>query len=215
MPIRWEDFRADSAAASAAAISFLGGPTGVLLHESAHFVAGNANGLLAGHLIIEKDRRTGSFQPHLDFRDELLRDVHKFAFLCAAGAVAEVYFCKRVGEHRLGRDIETYRQLLPELYTNVAAREIIDDWVDQYLDRIEALSGCIERNFDLCVELCTTDEYLLDDYYVIPTSDLEPPVERSSMECLREYELTASMTARRHALARSVLRKENARDASC
>jgi hypothetical protein len=201
MPINRKQFYTDKAAA----ISFLCGQNGQWLHEVAHYVAGNFRGVLGGHLIVPENGPTAAFCFHDHYRERLIRDVQRFAFMCAAGAVAELYFCDNVGAHRLGRDIEMYCLSLKETDIGNDARDFVAVWRHNYRKRIKSLASCIEDNFDLCVELCKSKKYLLQGYHVIPTSVLAPPVTRRSLERATEIELTEPIAARQLVLARFIL----------
>jgi hypothetical protein len=183
---------------------FLRGQNGQLLHESAHYVAGNYNSVLGGHLIIPENGTTAAFCPHDHYRERLMQDVERFAFMCAAGAVAELYFSNNVGGHRLGPDIEMYCLSLKKKNISNDARDFIAVWQNKYWNQIEALSPCIENNFDLCVELCSSGKYLLHGYHVIPTGALAPPVKRGWFDRFFECALTEPIAARRHALGRFI-----------
>jgi hypothetical protein len=198
MPLDRKQFYADQAAA----ISFLREKDGQVLHETAHFVAGNYKGVLGGHLIVPENGPTAAFCPHDHYRPRLIRDVQRFTFMCAAGAVAELYFCNNVGAHRLGRDIVMYCLSLKETDIGNDARDFVAVWQHNYWKRIKNLAFCIEDNFDLCVELCKSKNYLLHGYHVIPTSALAPPVKRRSFERVTEIELTEPIAARHQVLAR-------------
>jgi hypothetical protein len=205
MPIQLEVLRADLDAAK----SFLNGLRGTILHEIAHYVAGNAKRLLGGHLIIEKDGRTGAFRPHVHYWGRFLQDLQQVAFLIAAAGVAELYFCYNTHLPRLGTDIRNYRQIVPGKYDSADASKIVTAWQHFYWKKIEALSECIQYNFDICEKLCSSKEYLFDGYHVIPTAVFKPPVTRDWREHFREVYWTGSMAARRDALDKSPLRIAN------
>jgi hypothetical protein len=183
-----------------AAKEFLQSQAGATLHEVAHYSSANESSPVFGHLLVDAldcETSSGKFV----FSDEYKRklDVEHCAFISAAGAMAELYFCDLTAPFRLGPDIAAYCSLLNRIDPKVTMQGLIGIWHDRYAVRIGELASNIEMNFEKCIGLCATDAFLLDGVYVIPSHLLDPPYSRSQTELDREFEETSPLAARQKA----------------
>jgi hypothetical protein len=199
MPVARDLFYSDPVLA----MTFIESRAGVILHEEAHYVAANADGPVAGHLIVEDGDGascSGAFAFDKAHLKRLGASAERCAFISAAGAVAEFHFCDRTNVRRLGPDIDSYCSLLSSVDRGLSVKTVVAWWQQNYLTRIEALAGCIESNFDLCMAFCRSDRFLLNGHHVIPSCVLEPPRRRSWFERMDEVVRTWPMGARMRAL---------------
>jgi hypothetical protein len=176
---------------------FLQSQAGVLLHELGHHAAANERSLVVGHLLIEaldSDATSGSFAFSDEYKKQL--KVDQCAFISAAGAMTELYFCNLTGPFRLGPDIVAFCSLLKWINPTITTEALIGIWHDRYADRMGKVAGVIERNFDRCRQLCATNDYLMDGVHVIPTYILDTPYRRSEIEGNAEFEATSPLAAR-------------------
>lgn len=181
-----------------------------IIHEIGHYVAANSGpDLIGGHICVDADMANGvtaGFGWAPEYHDRLVSNVALCAFVAATGAIAEKFFHGKVNDRALRPDLLLYRQLrLPN--TPASDAELLRLWERNYGATIVHLSDCIKRNADRCVELLETGEFMIDEYHVIPTSSLEPPIKRHHSERTRERDVTASMTARRKALIRYLMQR--------
>jgi hypothetical protein len=185
----WSDKRA--------AKRFLLSRAGVLLHELGHYVATNETGLAAGHLLVEASDETTSGR--FVIADEYLPrlDVDQCAFISAAGAMAELYFCDLTNPARLGPDIAAFRSLLTWIDPRLTDAGLIGLWQKRYGTRFAALAGAVDANFDICQRLCEHDEFLLDGVHVIPSYVLVSPFPRERHALDVEIVQTAPLSIRR------------------
>jgi hypothetical protein len=179
---------------------FLLSRAGVTLHELGHYTTANETGLVAGHILIEAldcKVTSGKFAFSDEYKKQL--DVDRCAFISAAGAMTELYFCNLTAPHRLQPDIIAYRSLLSWVDPRVNDEVLIGIWQNRYAARIGALASSIEMSFEKCIGLCATDAFLLDGVHVIPSHLLDPPYSRSQKELDREFEETSPLAARQKA----------------
>jgi len=174
-----------------------------LLHELGHWSAANEHGLISGHLIIgdrDDDGCVGAFALDDKSQRTISADAKRLAFVAAAGAVAELYFCDNTKPSRLGPDIESYLWSSPHLDPRLSDKTVVSIWHNDYSPRIEALSGCINTNFDKCTALCLSNRFRLQGYHVIPSWVLLPPERRGLFESICEMICTWPKKARSRAL---------------
>jgi hypothetical protein len=183
-----------------AAKELLQSQAGVIVHELGHYAAANETSPVFGHLLVDAlDRKTSSGK--FVFSDEYKKqlDVERCAFISAAGAMAELYFCDLTASFRLHPDIVAYCSLLNWIDPKVTMEDLIGIWHNRYAVRIGELARNIEMNFERCTQLCATDAFLLDGVHVIPSYLLDPPYSRSQKEFDREFEETSPLAARQTA----------------
>jgi|SRR5665213_32221 len=176
---------------------FLQSQTGVLLHELGHHAAANERSPVVGHLLIEaQDSETTSGR--FAFSDEYKKrlEVDRCAFISAAGAMTELYFCNLTAPFRLGPDIVAFCSLLKWIDPTITTETLIGIWHDRYADRMGKLAEVIERNFDRCRHICATNDCLMDGVHVIPTYLLDSPHRRSEDERNAEFKETSPLAAR-------------------
>lgn len=185
----WRDKRA--------AMKFLLSHAGVLLHELGHYVAANETGLVAGHLMIEAsdDETSGRFVIVDEYLPKL--GVDQCAFMSAAGALAELYFCDLTSPARLGPDIAAFHTVLTRIDPRLTNAGLIGLWQDRYGARFAALANVLDTNFDICHRLCERGEFLLDGVHVIPSHVLVPAVPRDRRALDTEIVQTAPLSVRR------------------
>jgi hypothetical protein len=183
-----------------AAKEFLQSQAGVTLHELGHYAAANEKGLVAGHILIEASDcnvTSGQFAFSDEYKKQL--DVDRCAFISAAGAMAELYFCDLTAPFRLRPDIAAYCSLLNWIDPKVTTEGLIGIWHNRYAVRMGELAINIEMNFERCIQLCATDDFLHDGVHVIPSHLLDPPYFRSQKELDQEFEETSPLVARQKA----------------
>lgn len=179
---------------------FLQSQAGVTLHELGHYIVANEKELVAGHILIEAldcETTSGKFAFSDEYKKRL--DVNRCAFISAAGAMTELYFCDLVAPYRLQPDIVAYRSLLSWVDPRVSDEVLIGIWHNQYAARIGELAGAIEMNFHTCRQLCAANDFLLDGVHVIPTCFLDPPYRRRKADRDSEFEETSPLAVRRKA----------------
>jgi hypothetical protein len=158
-----------------AAQAFLRRQTGAILHETGHFEAANFEWLVSGHVIIEDrndDDCAGSFVPDHISLARLRANPSIYRFVCAAGAVTELYFCDRTSVRRHGHDIELYSALSWN-DAGLAQDAVVKHWQNAYFARIDEIAARIEVNFDRCMAHCRSNRFLLGAHHVIPTCVLK------------------------------------------
>jgi hypothetical protein len=179
---------------------FLQSTAGVTLHELGHYIVANENDHVAGHILVEAldcKVTSGKFAFSDEYKKQL--DVDRCAFISAAGAMTELYFCDLAAPHRLQPDIIAYRSLLSWVDPRVSDEVLIGIWHNRYAARIGELASSIEMGFEKCIELCATEAFLLNGVHVIPTYLFDPPYPRSQKELDREFEETSPLAARQNA----------------
>ena len=180
--------------------AFLQSQAGVILHELAHYAAANESSLVVGHLLVDAlncETSSGQFVFSDEYKKHL--DVDRCAFISAAGAMAELYFCDLTAPFRLRPDIAAYCSLLDWIDPKVTTEGLIGIWHNRYAVRMGELASNIELNFERCIQLCATDAFLIDGVHVIPSHLLDPPYSRSQKELDQEFEVTSPLAARQKA----------------
>jgi hypothetical protein len=150
--------------------------------------------------IVEFARCVGAFALDNMSQRTLAADAKQHAFVAAAGAVAELYFCDNTKPSRLGPDIKSYLASTPHLDPRLSDKTVVSIWHNDYSPRIEALAGCVNTNFDKCAALCLSNRFRLQKYHVIPSCMLKPPAGRGLFERLCEMIRTWPKKARSRAL---------------
>ena len=197
MPIPRNDFHQNPEAA----MQFLESQSGLLMHELGHFVAANVDGLVSAHIIIE-DREDNDCCAALQIapvsQPSIESDPRRREFVASAGALTEIHFCNASVLRRIGPDIQNYfgSARFPQFHR----QEAVALWSARHLDHIGSYAGCVDTNYDRCIEYLANDRYLIDGYHVIPSSALVPPSPRSIFERLDDWFRTAPKKARKSAL---------------
>lgn len=183
-----------------AAKQFLLSSAGVLLHELGHHAAANEVGVTAGHVLLEVndcETASGRFVIADHYLSKL--SVDQCAFISAAGALAELYFCDLTKPERLRGDIAAYESLLAWKDPRLTSASLLGMWREQYSKRFAKLANVVESNFDTCLRLCNHGDFVLDAVHVIPTSMLSTPFARSQEELGLEIKQTAPLSPRQRA----------------
>jgi hypothetical protein len=160
-----------------AAQKFLRRQAGAILHEIGHFEAANIEWLVSGHVIIQDrddDNCVGGFVPDQISLARLRAHPSVYRFVCAAGAVTELYFCDRTNVRRHDHDIEHY-MAAPWTDVGLDPIAVVKSWQNMYFTRIEAIAARIEVNFDRCMAHCCSRRFLLGTHHVIPTCVFKSP----------------------------------------
>lgn len=180
-----------------AAKKFLLSQAGVLLHELGHHIAANETNLVAGHLMIEASHDETTSGRFVIVDDYLPRpDVDECAFISAAGAMAELYFCDLTSPARLGPDIAAFRTVLAWIDPKLTNAGLISRWKHEYSTRFAALTNALDTNFDICHQLCEQGDFLLDGVHVIPSYVLVTPFLRERHALNVEIVQTAPLSVR-------------------
>lgn len=189
MRVDWCSLKANARLAEA----FLTSQAGVLLHELGHYVAANAERVVAGHIVLTA--HSGGFRP-LDEMASLGGD--QVAFVCAAGALAEQHFCGTILHRRLGPDLARYVAARPPCDPETRVIGIIDEWKQDYGARMAQLAPCVEMNFDRCMDFVARRRFLMGELHVIPSAVFMLPYRRTWAEWLSEMRGTTGATCRWH-----------------
>ncbi len=178
--------------------ALLDGQHGTILHETGHYVAANAGGMVRGHLIIpaSSGRAAAGFVPDDASAERLASDRARWSFAASAGLLAEYHFCAKARPLRARADIAAYQSV----FGLAPADMIVARWKRDHLARIGALAACIAANFDRCLNYCCTERFLLRDHHVIPSCKLQSPRWRGLSERLDEAVWTYPVKERRRAL---------------
>jgi hypothetical protein len=175
---------------------------GTLLHELGHYTGANSTNIAGGHIVIDNNENRGAFVVHDSYRAQLEADVPRHKLTFAGACVLELYACDRTNiarckidvDHYLGR-YESVTDIDDEVRISVMMK-----WRNDHIDLFSNNRKTIRNNYELCLTIMTEKIYLIDGFYVIPTSRLTPPYQRSDEDCIREEELVDTEAARRVAL---------------
>ncbi len=193
------------AANPAAARTFLTTVTGTVLHEAGHYSAANAHELVPGHIVIARDGRQGAFIVDDDKFREIKAKQDLMGFIASSGALTELFFCDNTEYRRCMDDISFYNGFVAgEVSEERIFRDTVIEWKRKYAPLFSTITENIEGNYHRIGAVLVAETYLLDEYHVIPSSELAPLFGCSDEARAEEKALTASEEARSKALRRYV-----------
>lgn len=188
MPIDQRALNADVRLAE----TFLASQAGVLLHELGHYVAANAERVVAGHIVLTA--HSGAFRPR---HGMTALNSDQIAFVCAAGALAERHFCGTTLHSRLGADLARYVAIRPPSDPETRVIDVIEEWKRDYTGRMAGLAAYVEVNLDRCMNYVARRRFLIGEVHVIPSTVLKLPYRRTLAGWFSERRATIGTACRR------------------
>jgi hypothetical protein len=190
----------------ASAMSLFASSLGTLLHELGHYIGANSTNVAGGHIVIADGGTRGAFIVHEQYLPELQADARRHKLTIAGACVLESYACNLTSINRCRVDVDRYLTLF-DFRTDVddsLRGMIMKDWQVKYMNYFRSHRLLIRGNYELCSQIMSERNCIIDGYHVIPTSRLTPPHPRSDADRAREEEVVDTEAARRAALRQLV-----------
>lgn len=184
----------------AAAIHFVRSQEGLILNLVARAVAASYKSTNGGHLIIHRDMRnpTGTFVLSPKYKKDFERNPD-YPFMRVAGLLAELFFCRCPSAQRSLRDLgEVMRIEHPFNHHHPAPA--IQHVHEKFGRNFSLIAPAVQSNYYLAQRAISLDDFILEDFHVIPSCILEPFCGTSLGDRIGHYLATKPNKKRQKAL---------------